>query len=195
MADVLLAKSPLPLAQLAGADAATDGQVPTSDGAGGVAWETQAGGASAATVIHAQDQKTSGTAGGTFTSGAWQTRTLNTAVTNDISGASLASNQVTLPAGTFEVWAAGTVNQVDFHQMRLRDITNAVTLLTGRNDFASASNSGATPGTIVGRFTLASSAAIELQHRCTTTKTSSGLGVACSFGTEVYADMFIRKVA
>lgn len=44
MADVPLAKSPLPLADLAGADVATDGQVPTSDGAGGVAWEDSAGG-------------------------------------------------------------------------------------------------------------------------------------------------------
>lgn len=42
MADIPLAKTPLPLAKLAGADTATDGQVPTADGAGGVAWETPA---------------------------------------------------------------------------------------------------------------------------------------------------------
>lgn len=46
-----------------------------------------------------QDQKSSGTDGGTFTSGAWRTRTLNTTVLNTIgAGFSLSSNQFTLAA-------------------------------------------------------------------------------------------------
>ena len=56
MADVPLAKTPLPLAELAGADTATDGQVPTSDGAGAVAWETPAGGGGS--LSHAYAGKT-----------------------------------------------------------------------------------------------------------------------------------------
>lgn len=37
-----------------------------------------------AQLFHVQDQKASGTSGGTFTSGADRTRTLNTTVTNEI---------------------------------------------------------------------------------------------------------------
>lgn len=48
MADIPLLKSPVALTELAGAGAALDGQVPTADGAGGVAWETPAGGATSA---------------------------------------------------------------------------------------------------------------------------------------------------
>jgi hypothetical protein len=50
MADVPLVKSPVALTELDGADTAADGEVPTSDGAGGVAWETPAGGGSSAFV-------------------------------------------------------------------------------------------------------------------------------------------------
>lgn len=68
MTDVPLAKSPLPLADLAGADTATDGQVPTSDGAGGVAWETPAGGGG--TIDHKHVTPASGSTA-INTSGAW----------------------------------------------------------------------------------------------------------------------------
>mgnify|MGYP006207572337 CR=1 FL=1 len=52
MTDIPLAKFPVPLNALADADTATDGQVPTADGLGGVAWEapTPGGGASGGLV-------------------------------------------------------------------------------------------------------------------------------------------------
>lgn len=53
------------------------------------------------------DQRADGTVGGTATTGAWTTRTLQTTATNNITDASLATNQVTLPTGTYLVraWA------------------------------------------------------------------------------------------
>ena len=58
-------------------------------------------------LLHIRDEKAQNTAGGTFTSGAWRTRDLNTVKTNEITGASLAANQITLPAGTYWVeWSA-----------------------------------------------------------------------------------------
>ena len=53
--------------------------------------------------LHVRDEKAANTPGGTFTASAWQKRDLNTVKTNQISGASLASNQITLPAGTYHV--------------------------------------------------------------------------------------------
>ena len=48
-----------------------------------------------------RDEKASGTTGGTFTSGAWQTRDLNTEVVDTGNHASVATNQITLAAGTY----------------------------------------------------------------------------------------------
>ena len=72
------------------------------------------------------DQKASGTAGGTFTSGAWQTRDLNTEVYDRLGILSIASNQFTIStAGTYEIsWhtpAYGTAG----HQSLLYNITDS----------------------------------------------------------------------
>jgi hypothetical protein len=147
---------------------------------------------SASGIIRVKDEKASGTAGGTFTSGAWQTRTLNTTSTNTMSGASLASNQITLPAGTFKAFYTGTAYQTAQNQTRLQNITDGSTIDYGcsySNSNTVASGSGPSNMCV---FTLATSKVIELQHRCSTT---GSYGVAGSFGNvEVYADVLIEKI-
>ena len=151
---------------------------------------------SAATqLLHVRDEKASGTQGGTFTSGAWQTRTLNTVKTNEISGASLATNQVTLPAGTYEVDGSTPCYNGQQHQARLYDVTAAAALLLGSSAHADAANNVMNYSLIRGRFTLAVQSEVRLEHRCTSTLATTGFGLATSFGTEVYADLMIRKVA
>ena len=56
-----------------------------------------ASGAFESALIHIQDQKTAGTNGGSAGDNATVTRDLNTVLTNEVTGASLSSNQVTLP--------------------------------------------------------------------------------------------------
>lgn len=75
MADVPLAKSPLPLDELDGADAASDGQVPTSDGVGGVAWETPSGGGS---VVYPERQDISVMPTPDVVSGTWTSTAIST---------------------------------------------------------------------------------------------------------------------
>lgn len=145
-------------------------------------------------VLHVRDEKTVSTNGGTFTSGAWQTRTLNTEVTNDIDGASLASNQITLPAGTYEVIASAPGFAVNGHQARLRDVTNSATLLLGTSEHSNAANYAQTRSFIDGEVTLNAETVVELQHYCVSTFSSTGMGVSADIGTEVYAEVFIRKV-
>src|SRR5690242_14620433 len=88
-----------------GISEADEDQVYVSDGAGSGSWQDLLDGAPGAVYRHlvADDA-----AGGTFTSGAWRTRTLNEELRNTL-GASLASNQITLPAGSYyaEWWAVG----------------------------------------------------------------------------------------
>jgi len=61
-----------------------------------------------ADLLHVIEEQAAGTNGhndGNFVSGAYRTRVLNKVLTNEISGASVASNQITLPAGTYFIEA------------------------------------------------------------------------------------------
>lgn len=146
----------------------------------------------ASQVLHVQEQQSSGTAGGTFTQSAWQTRTLNTAVINGITGASLASNEITLPAGFYEIIASAPAYTVGVHKARLYNVTGAATLLLGTDE---AMNASQTRSHISGFFTLASSSAVRIEHYCSTTKNTNGFGVGAAFGvTVVFTDVLIRKL-
>lgn len=148
----------------------------------------------ATTLLHVRDEKTSGTSGGGFTSGAWRTRTLNTTKTNEIAGAALSSNQVTLPAGTYFAEFTAPAALVNRHQARLQDVDSAATLVLGESTNASSSSNGVGRSCGGGQFTLDAEATVELQHRCQTTNGSGGFGLATSFGTEVYAELRVWKV-
>jgi len=148
-------------------------------------------------VMHVQDQKAYNVAGGTFTSGAWRTRTLNTILSNTITGASLASNQITLPAGTYKVTASAPAYAVNSHTIRFYNTSDSVKLIDGRNLYATASSSVESVSLLCGLFTITSEKICELQHQCQTTKTTNGLGVEVLFAgeTSIYADVFIEKLA
>jgi len=158
---------------------------------------TEAIAAQRGNMIVLRDEKSSGTSGGTFTSGAWQTRDLNTVSSNGITGASLASNRVTLPAGTYEVDARAPALRVSHHKARLRNITDGSNILIGTTMVSE--QGGAivqNESRVQGLFTLAAEAVIELQHRCETSFATEGFGTASGFGvTEVYTTMIIRKVS
>jgi hypothetical protein len=141
-----------------------------------------------------EDQKSSGTSGGTFTSGAWQTRTLNTLVRNHGTLASLSTDQLTLPAGTYYIaWSAPGFG-VNSHQTRLQNITDTATVATGTSEFCSGSGAQtSSSGSIV--VTLAASKTFEMQHRCTVTSATSGFGVGAGITTEVYTRVEITKAA
>ncbi len=145
------------------------------------------GGGSTYDYIYIVDQKADATQGGTFTSGAWQTRTLNTIKSDTGSHASISSNQITLGAGTYRVHIVAPACYVDEHQARLRDITNSATLLVGLRAYAGSANSHVTTtvSTIFGRFTLSGSTVIEVQHRCLLTRATDGFGEGGSTFGEV----------
>lgn len=147
-------------------------------------------------ALHVQDQKAAGTAGGSFTNGAWRTRDLNTAVTNTITGASLATNQVTLPAGTYRIRGSAPAYQVNTHQTRIQNITDGTTLIEGTLGYAAAATDANTVSLVGGAFTLAAQKVIELQHQCETSKATVGLGATggVAFGTAVYGELLIEKV-
>ncbi len=141
-----------------------------------------------------QEQQASGVAGGTFTSGAWRTRTLNTEVA-DLDGiVSLAANQFTLAAGTYTIRAIAAGHVVDQHKLALYTISDAAYTAYGTSSKASSTSDGQTYAELVTQFTIAVPKIFELHHRCSTTAATNGFGRNCGFGViEIYAQVEIWK--
>ncbi len=142
-----------------------------------------------------RDEQAQNTAGGTFTTGAWRTRVLNTEV-SDVGGhGSLASNQITLAAGTYLIDATAPAFNTQRHQLRLQNVTDATTILIGQSDWAFEGVSGVqTAAQLRGIFTVAASKALELQHQSQRTQATNGFGEAANFTTEVYAVVELWKI-
>ena len=151
--------------------------------------------ASSPTAIFNESQA-SGTYGGTATSGSYVKRTLNTTVINTITGCSIASSVITLPAGTFLVYASAPAFEVGSHKIRLQNMTASTTLQLGMTSFNETINDIQTISVLQAYFTLATSSTIEVQHRFGVVKAANGLGAAAAFGdSEVYTQIQIQKVA
>ena len=127
------------------------------------------------------DQKSSNTAGGTFTSGAWRTRDLNTEITDPDGIVSLSSNQFTLVAGTYLVNASAPAHRVNNHQIRLRNNDDGIVYL-GTSEWSHNSYATTTRSFVSARFTIAASKAFEIQHYCMTTYSTIGFGRTSDFG-------------
>lgn len=146
-------------------------------------------------MLRVEDQKAAGTDGGTFTAGAWQTRVLNTVMVNQIAGASLASNQITLPAGTYEVVADAPGFGCERHRLKLYNVTDAADILYGTSSYSGSAIHADSRSAIAGVFILAAQKVLEVQHRCTTTRATDGLGKMANVGiVEIYAGATIRKM-
>lgn len=145
--------------------------------------------------VKVEDQKAQNTSGGTFTAGAWQTRTLNTEVNDDAGICTLASNQITLAAGTYECRISAPAAFVESHQARLQNVTAGTTLVLGTVEYAgvAAANYAATRSHVNGRFTVAASQALEVQHYCSSTD-AVGFGFRMNVTTEVYTTVEFWKV-
>jgi hypothetical protein len=137
-----------------------------------------------------QEQQTSGTNGGTFTSGAWRTRLLNTEVSDPGEIGTLSSNRVTLVPGRYLIEGIGTATGTNGHQLRLWNSTSSTVLSLGVNFWTNTISNALVSWT----GTLSSGQALELQHRCSVTRASDGYGQALSWGTEVYSQLRIVKI-
>lgn len=145
--------------------------------------------------IKLSDVKSSGTHGGTFTQGSYQTRALNTEDSDTGNHCSLSSNQFTLDAGTYRILASAPAFDTDTHKVKLYNITDTADEIIGTSGAASSANNGFDVAFVAGEFTITSAKAFEIQHRCNTTKTTQGFGIAAAYGEdEVYTIVELWKV-
>jgi hypothetical protein len=142
------------------------------------------------------ESQASGTTGGTFTSGSFVKRTLNTTVVNNITGCSIASSVITLPAGTYQILATAPGGDCTNHKAKLRNTTDSTDELIGTSERVANGTSDQSRSFVVGVFTIAATKNFELQHRCSVTSTTNGLGYASTFGvSEVYSQVTITRIA
>jgi hypothetical protein len=140
------------------------------------------------------DQKSSDTAGGTFTTGSWQTRDLNTEISDADGIVSISSNQFTLAAGSYLVKASAPAHRVNNHQIRLQNITDSATTEVGSSEWSHYSYATTTRSFVSARFTISGSKVFEIQHRCSTTYSTIGYGRTSDFGAiELYTLVEIYK--
>lgn len=143
-----------------------------------------------------RDVKPLGTSGGTYTAGAWRTRDLNTVVANNIPGATLTSNQLTLPAGTYFVIGQSALGNISNARLRFYSVTDSVPLLEGiGNGAVGTANLTNSLAHIMGSFTLSAPKTVELQLLAAASLNTYGFGYALSLGSnETYSDMTVWQL-
>lgn len=139
-------------------------------------------------VVEHQEANT--TNAGAATLGSFETRQLNTIVADTI-GLAVASDQVTVPAGSYMIrWSCPSF-AVNRHVSQLYDTTGAVVLQIGTAEIAPSgtTNQSRSEGAWIGTLSVAS--ALEIRASVQSTA-AQGAGEATSLGvTEVYARMEI----
>jgi hypothetical protein len=126
-------------------------------------------------------------------SGTTIVRSLNTVEWNDVPGASLASNTVTLPAGTYEVSIRAPAYGSSNHQAWLRNLTDLSSPLIGSSSYSSATNASTTDSVVSGRFTISATKQFQVYHYAGGGN-RAGQSVGNSINSEVYAEAIFRKV-
>ena len=146
----------------------------------------------ASEIAVVRDIKASGVDGGAFASGSWVTRDLN-----DLRGDSSfitidGVNTFTLDSGIYEISASAPARDVDQHQIRLYNVTDGVSEITG---ISIQSEVADPPSSLDGVIRINSQKTFRIEHRCTTTRTASfSMGTGVSWGENVYTQVRIEKL-
>jgi len=133
-----------------------------------------------------EDQKTQNTAGGTSTSGSFQTRTLNTTINPAGLDVSLASNQFTLPTGQWLIEWSAPAFQSTRHQTRLFSVTEGTVIQYGSSEDSTNTDGVVTRSVGQAMQDNVAATTYRIEHRVQVSKATNGYGVEANFGTEKY---------
>ncbi len=143
-------------------------------------------------LLHLRQEETAGTTGGALATGAFRKRVLNTVKTNEITGASLSSGVITLPAGTYFIDVDHAAYATGITVGRLQNTSDSTTTIVGLVTRFISGNGGTMQ--FSGRFTIASSKTFEVQQRGTTTFATDDGGLPHGWQTECYVDVKIWEI-
>jgi len=152
--------------------------------------------------IHVQDQKAYNADGGSSAADAWTQRTLNTVVANTIAGASLAADNISLPAGTYIVLAYGIHREAASNAAIEGVFVDGVISLRGGAFTGVAAGAGPQyPAHVIGPLVLTGTSSISLRYYAGAAVATTGLGASNNNGSitdasiaSVYAEVLIIKI-
>ena len=160
----------------------------------GATWQSVAEARQIAIFNETQAQNTDG---GTSVANAWTKKVLNTSVYNTITGCSIASSVITLPAGTFSIEATAPFHSPARAKMKLRNTTAGTDAIIGMSDWCASGVDAQINPPVIGTVVTTASTNFELQYYITNALGTNGLGVASNIAStsEVYATIYIEKIA
>jgi hypothetical protein len=137
-----------------------------------------------------RNTQTQNTSLGGFTAGAWVAREYNDESDPSSIGGFLA-NQFTLKPGLYLINAAATGYAVGQHGLRLYSVTGSASIASGPTSHAPA---GVQSIAVLDHIVhVTATTTFEIQHNCTTTNATNGLGLAANLSAEVFATLIITK--
>jgi hypothetical protein len=144
-------------------------------------------------LFYAEHQENTGVGGFNPSINTWNTVPLNTELVNEIFGATLSSNQITLPAGTYEIEVWAPLAYIQSCMIRLYNVTDSETELWGLSSTTGTTSDSNGWARLYGKIELQSSKTLEVQVN--TDYGSGALGVPSSLGPhETYTWIKIRQI-
>ena len=149
-------------------------------------------------ICYAKEARNQNTSGGTFTSGAWYIRQLNTISTTGTTSsascpfATIAGHRVTIDAGKYEIWGAAPANGVTGNMLRLYNNTAGSQVLTGTAGYSD--NQTNVQSFVTGVINPTASTQYQLEHKCNASQATTGYGNASNQASETYAQIIIREI-
>ena len=189
---------------LSGENYGTAGQAITSNGTSSApTWQTPWLFVSTAVICDLKDTTQDG---GDFTSGAWQTRELNSTIFDADGIVTLSSNEFTLGVGSYVIEFSAPAYDVGNHQARLFDVTAGATVASntgiagnGISQVAWSNTNDPSTTCAVGtaRVTVSSGTkTYRVEHKCNSSRGIFGFGRATDMGEdEIYTLVKIYKEA
>lgn len=170
----------------------TNGAGTTDPSADSANWQLIS--SNATPLLHVRDEKASGVgAGASVANDYTQTRALNTIKTNNITGAALSTNQITLPAGRYRIRGAVPCNSGNRNQAALWNATDASFAILGTSTNAT---NIPTLSLINGEITISATKSFTVRHFTQATSADSqALGTYAGSGqVEIYTELWIERI-
>ena len=167
----------------------------------GTAWDTIGGSTTVNNISNVTNSSNSNIAvlqdlkgafhGGTFSSGAWRERTINTHL-GDSSFLTLGTDTFTLNQGIYILNATAPAYKVGEHQIRLYNCTTTNVDAVG----SVASSAGSVTSSLMTTIINVTSATNDfiIEHRCASTQNTNGLGIGVAWSSNVYTQIWIQKL-
>ena len=141
------------------------------------------------------DVKSEGNDGGTFTSGQWQVRDLNTEYYDPDSIVTLSNNIFVLNAGHYFIRFSATAHRVGTHKCVLFRESGTQTIFAHGSSERLVTDGGSNRSEGIWRGQISGTVNLQIRHRCSSTRDNDGLGKASTAGDETYTIVEIFKEA